>query len=352
MGENCRHRSRGSGSPTRHEAPPIPRHRRQQAPLRLLPSGERDPRTRFTVRSSDPDPRRKHANAELPLRSPPAPGAAATPAARRPGGCPGVQGRGAQTVAPQVRPTVSPPRAGPCNRDPDAPAGRRLPRHPAWLAGGRREIRNRDGGGGRCGGGAPIPVTFAGLELHAPLSVLAGGEEFLPGTLSPQKQFLGGSRSPRDLGGSCLSPSACFGGGRRSSSAARTPRRASRGVRLPGGTRSGSGRRTGPRGTPPAAPTGRRVHSVLDARANNTERRCRRPPPAPSPRAPLHNRARGPAPEAGGAAGLSPPNLPPFPPGAIPRQSASSNFRFSLSSSAPRTEVQPWRETQPPPPRP
>nr|KAF6341034.1 cell division cycle 40 [Myotis myotis] len=30
MGENCRHRSRGSGSPTRHEAPPTPRHRRQQ----------------------------------------------------------------------------------------------------------------------------------------------------------------------------------------------------------------------------------------------------------------------------------------------------------------------------------
>lgn len=84
------------------------------------------------------------------------------------------QGRGAQEVAPQVRPAVSPPRAasgGPCNRYPGAPAGYRLPRHPARLAGGRPKLRKpANGGGGRRGGGAPIPVTFAGQERYTHLS--------------------------------------------------------------------------------------------------------------------------------------------------------------------------------------
>lgn len=256
MGESCRHRSRGSGSPTRHEAPPIPRHRRQQPRSACSPAEKGIPALAFPLGLQTQTPRRKHANPELPFRSPPAPGAAATPAARRPGGCPGVQGRGAQTVAPQVRPAVSPPRAGPCNRDPDAPGGRPpSPAAPSPAGGWASGDREPRWGWGTFGGGAPIPVTFAGLELHAPLSVLAGGEEFLPGTLSPKKQFLGGSRSPRDPGGSCLSPSACLGGGRRSSSAPRTP------PEPPGE----SGSRGGP------------ARAVADAPGHG-ERRQRRPP--------------------------------------------------------------------------
>lgn len=63
----------------------------------------------------------------------------------------------------------------------------------------------------------------------------------------------------------------------------------------------------GPPGMPPGAPTGRPSRGARDARANNTaSRRCPAPPP---PRATLHNRARGPEPAAGGAAGSSPPGL-------------------------------------------
>lgn len=112
----------------------------------------------------------------------------------------------------------------------------------------------------------------------------------------------------------------------------------------------GSGRGTGPRGTPPATSASHRTHRALDARANNTvsRRRRRRPPPAPSSFATLHNRTRRPAPEAGGNRWTLPPNPPSFPPGAIPRQSTSSHLRFSLSSSALSAQVQLWWETQPP----
>lgn len=193
------------------------------------------------------------------------------------------------------------------------------------------------GGGGRRGGGAPTSLTFAGLELHTHFSALAGEEEFLRSTLSPTKAIPGRlaltEKSWGALALALLHASAAAAG---PSQLPRLP------LEPPGESGSWveptpcSGRRARPRGSPPAAPAGRRTHSVLDARSNNTEsRRRRRPPPAPSPRAPLHNRALGPAPEAGGIAGLSPPNLPSFPPGAVPRGSESSNLRFSLSSSAP-----------------
>lgn len=69
----------------------------------------------------------------------------------------------------------------------------------------------------------------------------------------------------------------------------------------------GTGGGVGPPGMPPGAPTARQSRGARDARANNTaSRRCPAPPP---PRATLHNRARGPAPAAGGAAGRSPPGL-------------------------------------------
>lgn len=73
----------------------------------------------------------------------------------------------------------------------------------------------------------------------------------------------------------------------------------------------GTGWDAGPPGMPPGASAARPSRGARDARANNTAS-CRGPAPPP-PRETLHNRARGPAPAAGGAAGRSPPGLATFP---------------------------------------
>ena len=216
-------------------------------------------------------------------------------------------GRGAQAVAPQVRPAVSPPRAA--SRRSPQPRARRARRPPGpwvhssaggWAAGA---LETANGGGGRRGGGAPIPTTFGWLALQAHLSpFLASGEEFLSRYPDPPINNSSETRAHREiLRGSCLTPSSCFGGGRRS------PQLPGLHLEPPGASVSrvepavGSGRGTGPRGTPPATSASHRTHRVLDARANNTvSRRRRRPPPAPSSFATLHNRTRRPAPEAGG----------------------------------------------------
>lgn len=216
-------------------------------------------------------------------------------------------GRGAQAVAPQVRPAVSPPRAA--SRRSPQPRARRARRPPGpwvhssaggWAAGA---LETANGGGGRRGGGAPIPTTSGWLALQAHLSpFLASGEEFLSRYPDPPINNSSETRAHREiLRGSCLTPSSCFGGGRRS------PQLPGLHLEPPGASVSrvepavGSGRGTGPRGTPPATSASHRTHRVLDARANNTvSRRRRRPPLAPSSFATLHNRTRRPAPEAGG----------------------------------------------------
>lgn len=245
-----------------------------------------------------------------------------------------MQGRGAQAVAPQVRPAVSPPRAASGRSLQPRPLCARRPLFPSapspagGRAAGAREPAN--GGGGRRGGGAPIPVTFAGLKLHTHHSPFWPVRKSSSPAPSPPKKTIPErlALTVKPWGVSCLIPFSCFGGSRRFPSAPRTPRRASKRVSSRVEPAPNSGRGTGPQGTPPAAPAGRRTHSVLDARANNTASRRRRPPPAPSPRAPLHNWARGSAPETGGTAGLSPPNLPSFPPEAIPRLLGFSHLRF------------------------
>lgn len=92
---------------------------------------------------------------------------------------------------------------------------------------------------------------------------------------------------------------------------------------------------------------------MCSTRERTTPRTAAAPHPPP-PRARRSTTGRGdPHLKQGGSAGLSPPNPPSFPPGAIPGQSRSSHLRFSLSSSAPaQSQVQLWWETQPPPTHP
>lgn len=157
------------------------------------------------------------------------------------------------------------------------------------------------------------------------------------------------------MGGSCLTPSSCFGGGRRSPSAPRTPPRASRSDRVRSGIRSGQ--RPRHRATGNAACGARRSPDPPCARRASEQHREQPPPPPtrplPGERATLHNRARRSASEAGGGGRwTSPPNLPSFPSGAFLHHSRSSNVRFSLSSSALNAQVQPWWKTRPPPTHP
>lgn len=197
-----------SGSLTLPEAAPTNGHQKRQHCFAFSSNQEKDACTRFTVMSLDTDSRSKHANARARFTKPRARRASRgfsvdqgyrLPQKEARGGPWARVGREARAVAPQVRPAVSPAKAAPGRSLQPSPmrARRRLPRHPARLAGGRWALgKPADGGGGRGGGGAPIhPRHLCGP--HTPRSAPAGEEEFLSQHPLPEKkQFLRDSRSP------------------------------------------------------------------------------------------------------------------------------------------------------------
>lgn len=149
--------------------------------------------------------------------------------------------------------------------------------------------------------------------------------------------------------GLSLTPSSCFGSGRRSPSARGTPPRAPRRVGLWGGTRSGQRPRRQATGNaawgahrPPDPPCARR--------ASEQHRELPLPPPPPRARRSTTGR-RDPRQKQGGprdSLRLSSHPCPP-PQELFPASQRSQNFRFSLSSSASSAQVQSRWETQPPP---
>lgn len=164
--------------------------------------------------SLDTDPRRKMHRQELARKAPA--GRASQDSSATPGcGVPlarrhrGARGGGGAKPAGGTRSLSAQCSLGPCSRDPGVPPSSSAASPGGGWAAGARETR--DGGGG----GAPIqPRNLCG-RLSAP----AGEEEFLSRDPRPRKQIPERRAHREIVGGSSLTPSSCFGGGRRSRSA-------------------------------------------------------------------------------------------------------------------------------------
>lgn len=326
MGESCRHQSPASVSLTLPEEPPDSQASLQEPATALppLPNGKIKgcPHSLYRGRAQGAEAQRRAARArffraagtqgEPGLRG----GLQPSPAPRHEGGAAGSEPRAPHRRWEPPQPPLPPvqPRAGPRTGDP-APRPPRAARAASWAAGA-----GEPGMGAGAARPSPPPPPPPPLQTRAPPHAPLGPGRWrtvpLPGPGADKKKKKKGQNPDRLVltvkpwGARALPllhASAAAAGSRSALGLHREPL-GSAGL-LRGG--SGAGQWLGRRAAGNA--TGGAHRSPEPPRCARRASEQRREPPrpcaAPPPRATLHNRARGPAPAAGGAAGRSPPRL-------------------------------------------